>query len=149
MFGFNVEVTPALLLSLWWFVPILWLWQIVRHEGAHAWAATHAGFNVVKFVIWPTIRDGEFRWGYTQWMPIRGGPLVTPSYVYHMPYYVDLLLVAVGLPSLYLVTWPSFTWFALAACITVVSAVLDITYNLLKWVVFETGDFQKALKTRK
>jgi len=60
-----------------------------RHESAHAMIIWLGGGEVTDFVIWPSIREGIFFWGYVKYIGSTGWIF------YAAPYIFDLLTFCV------------------------------------------------------
>ena len=123
------------------FYPLYQVLSTVRHELSHAVAARLSGLRIAELRVLPGVHDGRWYWGWTGW---EG----TPNVHCHLaPYYVDLACLPLGIwiaaapPA-----WPFHAW-AAAVVMLLVSPLVDVLYNLLKWRLRGVGDFADAART--
>lgn len=128
-------------IALW--IPAFWLWQILRHEGAHALAAFFTGYDITAFVFWPHVKDGRFYWGRVDIL----GPLPIPDVFWLAPYYADLVAAFAGALVMILVPLECY-WLTFTFVMLTVSPLVDVAWNVWKFLHRNEGDIAEAVKLR-
>jgi hypothetical protein len=145
-----MDIIELLSVTDWWVflihVLLYPLYQIIgtaKHEYSHAFAAKCQGLTVTEINILPKRIDGRWYWGYFRYI---GGKADKMTMLY--PYVADIVCILIGFGIV--IGVDLFWWFdhrhALLATmiILIVSPVVDIVYNLLKWKIAGRGDFAEA-----
>ena len=102
--------------------PLYLLATTLRHEGSHALAALLEGYEVVDFVILPSLQGG-FTFGYAALPSDPGWP------VYAAPYFCDLLTFGAALLVCFFVERiPRWVWLNIVV-IGIVGPLLDSVYS--------------------
>lgn len=115
--------------------PLYQIISTVRHELAHAVVARLSGLTIVEIRVLPCRRDGRWYWGYVRWEGTAG------VHCYLAPYYVNAACLPFGLwLALDPPAWPFHAWLV-AIVLLAVSPVVDTVYNVVKWKVYNRGDF--------
>jgi hypothetical protein len=94
------------------------------------------GLEVVAVSVLPRVINGHWYWGYAK---IGGGEI--PKIVYLAPYLMALLWIAAGVLIEAYAKPESLHLSLFLVVLLVVSSVVDIVYNLGKWIFRGTGDF--------
>lgn len=132
-----------------------WLWVVnialypvyqvlgtLKHEGAHALAAKAQGLNVLDFRFLPFREGGSWYWGYTRF---DGQPNKTTILA---PYYADALVFIVGVVLFFEVKeewWSAhISLFFPCFILMLILPLIDVLYNLGKWMIKDRGDFADA-----
>lgn len=133
----------SLLLHLLIGYPLYQILGTIRHELSHALAGIIQGIGVREIHVLPSHIDGKWYWGF-----VRYGVSDLPRWwVYLMPYFVNILHIIAGL---WLVPYVAkfgiiHAWYA-AIVLTLFSPVLDVVYNGVKFLLYDSGDFAAALR---
>lgn len=122
------------------------LYQIIgtlKHEGAHALGAKRQGLRIVEFKYLPSRIDGRWYWGYVRFTGEANKTTLL------MPYYVDATLFFGGIIAFMNREefWAQRTaWLLPCMILTLALPIVDVIYNLGKWLFGNRGDFAKAFK---
>lgn len=120
------------------------LYQILgtaKHEYAHAIAGKIQGLDILEITILPERVDGIWYWGRVRFIG-KANVLTLIA-----PYIVDLIFMVIGI-GIFKYFEPflldHINMLFMATIIFIFSPLVDLIYNLLKWVLCNSGDFAKA-----
>jgi hypothetical protein len=122
--------------DLRWFLlfPVYHTFSTIRHEGSHVLAAMADGAEITKFVFWPSIRNGEFSFGY---VGVEGS---TTWFMRAAPYFCDLIIFFVAILVI-LEAKPQRRWLWLNILIIgMLAPFLNSAYNYFRGVARGLGD---------
>jgi len=121
--------------------PVYQIVSTARHELSHAFVVWMSGFDVTSIRIFPFRESGVFYWGRVTWTRDEPDDMPVPKYIHAMPYYVNLLCVLGAYPAMVYVQWEHFIAFAATLVMLFISPVVDTTYNVFKWLIYDKGDW--------
>ena len=126
-------------MALW--IPVFWIWQVLRHEGAHALAAILMRYEIRSFVFWPHRHDGHFYWGRVEVY----GPLPLPQVFWFAPVYAAGLALLVGALILTLVPLAPY-WFTFVVVMLDLSPAVSLAFNVWKFLYNDEGDLAEGMR---
>lgn len=122
----------------------------LRHELSHWLAARLSGVGVLAIHLMPHMHDGRFYWGRIEYN--RATAANQNQHIHLAPYYVDFASIALYVTLLAGGTLARIKNEHLAiatAILLILSPIVDVVYNYLKYRLCGIGDFAAAAALRK
>lgn len=123
--------------------PVYQILGTLKHEGAHALVGVAQGLRVLEFHVLPERVNGQWFWGRV----LMSGRLSPLGFL--APYIVDVIVFTIGvLTAGHWVSgdwWITHVWmFFMTMILLVVLPIVDLIYNVIKWWIWDRGDFAEA-----
>jgi len=137
-------------LSLWWIhallAPVYLVLGTLRHEGMHAITAWRYGAEIIAFKVIPHRFNGRFYFGRVQWQAVFTDH--QKRMVLGMPYLFDVVCITACVVTLVRVEMTDFHVFAVTVINLGISPLVDLLYNVGKWLFRGTGDLAEIRSSK-